>query len=391
MIPRFSPTFSLEHIRRALKPEPFGLVEAALCRKVGQLHGFENAYLTATARDGLRLILSALGGTGDVLIPAYNCLAVPQAIIAAGWRPVFADVGPDGVNMSLETLRTALTPGTRVVIPTHQFGLPCDIRRITTFCRERNLFVIEDAAAALGATVDGKPVGSFGDASIVSFHLTKVISAVQGGCVLVRDEKIASCIEKTLHAAAIPGGWDQIGKALLWRMLTSQWVYGAAARVRSKLQGEDLFQKLPASFNALSDSALRCPSFCARLALAQFDQLSENAKRRDQLGRFYASGLSKLKGVSFPSSAAGSLCSFVQFPVFVSDKSQTYYSMLRRGVDVSWNFRYCCSESFDQNMAQSIHSAKHMIGLPTFPSLTDSQAQEVVDALREILSEAGQR
>jgi len=388
MIPRFRPTFTLRHIREAALDWTKASAEPTLADTLARMLGFEHAVVTGSGRAALTLALNFLGNEGEVVIPAYNCLAVAEAVMAAGWTPVFADVGEDGVNMTLETLKAALTPNTRVVMPTHQFGLPCEIQAITDFCRSRQLFVLEDAAPALGAMVGGKPAGSFGDAAVVSFHLTKVLAAVQGGCLLMRSKAMAAATRKHLGPGPASGGWPQLAKAVALRLLTNPLVYGGLARVRARRQGEDLYQVLEmAKANGLDDATVRCPAFCARLAVKQLDGLATNVARRNALGRLYARELKGINGLSFPQWPGDTVAALVQFPLLVPDKPKTYYAMLRRGVDVSWNFRYCCSASLGHHPARSVYSAKHLIGLPTYPSLTDLQAQEIGRALGESLKE----
>ena len=100
-----------------------------------------------------------------------------------GATPVFADVDPDSGNITAETIEAVLTERTRAIIPVHLGGWPCDMPAIMALAERRGLIVIEDCAQAHGAEIDGRPVGSFGDAAAFSFCQDKIITTGgEGGC-----------------------------------------------------------------------------------------------------------------------------------------------------------------------------------------------------------------
>lgn len=129
----------------------------------------------------------------EVLMQAFTCVAVPNAAIWAGGKPVYVDIGND-LNMSPADLVKKLTPKSRVLIIQHTFGLPADIDSLMAIARERKLAVIEDCAHSLGAKYGGKPVGTFGDISIFSFGRDKVISSVFGGMAATGNPEIATTL-----------------------------------------------------------------------------------------------------------------------------------------------------------------------------------------------------
>jgi dTDP-4-amino-4,6-dideoxygalactose transaminase len=138
----------------------------------------------------LHLMLRNLGlGPGDEVITAPNSfLASASAVALAGATPAFVDVRPD-MNMDPERLEAAITPQTRAVIPVHLTGRPARMREICDIARRHNLFVLEDAAQAVGATLDGRRVGSWGDAATFSLHPLKNLHAYgDGGMVTSNDQ-----------------------------------------------------------------------------------------------------------------------------------------------------------------------------------------------------------
>ena len=142
-------------------------------------------------RVAVELGLRALGvGAGDdVVIPSYICDSVRQAVGHVGARAVFADIGP-ALSVTLETVLAALTPATRCVIVAHMFGAPAPIDAIEAALRERGIALIDDAAQALGASVGGRPVGSFGACGIVSCGTGKPIAGSGGGALVTNDRAL---------------------------------------------------------------------------------------------------------------------------------------------------------------------------------------------------------
>jgi dTDP-4-amino-4,6-dideoxygalactose transaminase len=141
----------------------------------------------------LELALRSCGvGPGDeVIIPAFCCTAVVPPILALGAFPVLADVGAE-LNLTVETVDQAITRKTSAVVVAHLFGNPADIEPMIELAGARNIRVIDDAAQALGATIDGRSVGSFGDAGVLSFGKEKICFGLGGGVVLThRPEAVA--------------------------------------------------------------------------------------------------------------------------------------------------------------------------------------------------------
>ena len=144
----------------------------------------EDAILSGSGSLALELALRACGvRQGDeVIIPTFCCSAVVPPILALGALPVLADIGEE-LNLTIETVDGAITKKTRAVIVPHLFGNPADIHSIVDLARGKNIRVIDDAAQALGATIDGRSAGSFGDAGIVSFGTEKICFGLGGGAV----------------------------------------------------------------------------------------------------------------------------------------------------------------------------------------------------------------
>ena len=140
----------------------------------------------------IEIVLRALDvDRRDVVVPANTFAATAFAVIAAGARPVFADVDATTMALSVETVSAALTPTTAAVVIVHIGGLVSpDTPALRELCDERGIVLVEDAAHAHGSTLDSRPAGSFGVAGTFSFYPTKVITSGEGGMIVTTDERL---------------------------------------------------------------------------------------------------------------------------------------------------------------------------------------------------------
>jgi perosamine synthetase len=162
--------------------------------------GVRHAVATSSCTTALHLSLLAAGiGPGDtVLVPSFTYVATANAVEHAGARPVFIDIDPETLNMSVTQLRAHLSEGRsacghlpKALLVVHLFGLCADMTPILTVAERFSLTVIEDAACALGASTRGAPAGAFGLAGCFSFHPRKLITTGEGGMVVTRDGGMA--------------------------------------------------------------------------------------------------------------------------------------------------------------------------------------------------------
>ncbi|MCA0431132.1 MAG: DegT/DnrJ/EryC1/StrS family aminotransferase [Bacteroidetes bacterium] len=145
----------------------------------------------------LHLALIALGvKTGDeVIVPAFSYMATANVVELVGAKPIFVDIDISTFNIDVTKIESVITSKTKAIIPVHEFGLACDIDSIIAIAKKHNLFVIEDAACALGALYKGKHVGSFGNFGSFSLHPRKAISCGEGGVLITNEETLDSEIK----------------------------------------------------------------------------------------------------------------------------------------------------------------------------------------------------
>ena len=165
-----------------------------ICRRfeaqMAELCEMPHAIAVTNGTAALELALKALGvGNGDeVIVPARSFMASASCVVSCGASPIFADVDRDSQNITAATIEAVLSPRTRAVIVVHLAGWPCDMEPIIALAQKHGLLIIEDCAQAPGASHNGRPVGSFGDAAGFSFCTDKIISTGgEGGMLLLRD------------------------------------------------------------------------------------------------------------------------------------------------------------------------------------------------------------
>ncbi len=196
------------------------LLESDFATRIGCGH----AISTSSCTGALHIALASLGiGPGDeVIVPELTWVATANAVRYVGATPVFADVDDDTWLLTAETASRCLSPRTKAIIPVHLYGFPCDMPSLMRFAGEHDLYVIEDAAAALGAQFDGKPVGSFGHFAAFSFQGAKVTVAGEGGMLLTSDEALFQAARKIADQGRRPGGFWIDGHGLKYKLSNVQ-------------------------------------------------------------------------------------------------------------------------------------------------------------------------
>lgn len=154
---------------------------------------FKNHKVTLfdSGRTSLNIALQALGATKDdeILVQAYTCMVVSNAINFTGAKPVYVDIKND-FNMDPDDLRKKITPRSKVIIIQHTFGKPADLDKIIKIAKENNLKIIEDCAHSIGAKHKDNLLGTFSDIAMFSFGSDKVISCNRGGALITKDNYI---------------------------------------------------------------------------------------------------------------------------------------------------------------------------------------------------------
>jgi len=131
----------------------------------------------------------------EVITTPYTFASTTHAIIRSGLMPVFCDISLDDYNIDVTKIESLITENTSAILPVHVYGTPCNVDKIQEIADKYNLKVIYDAAHAFGVTLNGKSLCSFGDASMLSFHATKVFNTVEGGAIISRHAEVSAAAD----------------------------------------------------------------------------------------------------------------------------------------------------------------------------------------------------
>ncbi|MFY9263938.1 MAG: DegT/DnrJ/EryC1/StrS family aminotransferase [Solirubrobacterales bacterium] len=211
-IPLFDTATQLRPLREQLHEAAIGVLDSgryilgpevtAFEAEFAAYVGAEHAVGVGNGTDALMIALRAVGVEpgDDVVVPSFSFYASAEAIAAVGARPVFCDIDPATFNVTAQTVEEALTPNTRAVVAVHLFGLPAPIPRLRDLLAPRGIKIVEDAAQAAGAKLDGVHAGSLGDAATFSFFPSKNLGAFgDAGIVTTADAATADLARLLRH------------------------------------------------------------------------------------------------------------------------------------------------------------------------------------------------
>ena len=337
--------------------------EAALCAAVGG----RPVCVVSSATAALEIALQVAGiGPGDeVITPAMTFFAAPSMIVRAGATPVFVDVEPGTRNLDLAAAEARVGPRTKAIMPTHFAGLPCDMDALYALAARHGLRVIEDAALAIGSSWRGKPIGSFGDMCVFSFHPNKNVTAIEGGALVVRDEREAQLAETLrFHGIArLPDGTRDV---------------------------------------AVAGGKFNLPDVNAAVGLRQLARLPEfNARRRAlaarYLARFRTDPPCELPHPGYPGDEAGHswnmFAPLLPLPELALTRKAFRDALAARGIGtgVSYEAAHLATayRRFGYHRGDLPHTeriADSTVTLPLFPTMTDADVDRVCAACTEVLA-----
>jgi dTDP-4-amino-4,6-dideoxygalactose transaminase len=221
-----------------------------LSRQIAERWSRRHCVLTGHGSTAIYLALKAIGGSGEVLIPAIGCPSIAQVVLYAGFTPRYVDVTLEDFTMDPAALRQAITPAARVVMPVHLYGHACAMDEITAIAREHRLPVLEDAAQSIGGRHGPALLGSLGEFAIFSFGGTKSLAAGGGGALLFDDD--AALEPVTSWLASMPP-FDRSPESVLAAQSHWQLYHGAMnlLRLQPELEVDFIWRRASPLFRDL--------------------------------------------------------------------------------------------------------------------------------------------
>ncbi len=342
----------------------------------------------------------ALTAGGEVIMPALTFWVIPEMARAAGLEPAFADIDPATFNITPGAFERAITPRTVAVVPTHLWGLPCDMDEIVDIARRHDIRVIEDCAHALGATYRGRPVGTFGDAAFFSFQTIKPLNTYGGGMAVMRDASLAQRVADFARSAPSPG--IKAVKDKLWR--------GRVQRIatRPKIFTYTLFPlvyvsaRLHWNFDAYFwepirrldpfplDYHVRYANVQAAIGLEGLEHLAQWNADTVRHAQLMSERLRPVPGVQVPTVPSDRTHAFYQYSAYVPSRDTLVDLCLRHGVDIETLHVDVCTELalFDEfrTHAPGAEQMKRTVQIPVYESLTDDQLEHVASVVKSAVA-----
>lgn len=158
--------------------------------------GVKNLSLFVNGHSALEMCIQAMGLTGEVITTPFTFASTTHAIVRSGLKPVFCDINTTDLTIDPEKIEDLITDKTTAILPVHVYGSVCNVSKISAIARKHHLRVIYDAAHAFGVKVGGIGIGNYGDASMFSFHATKVFNTIEGGAISTDDGDLITRLNK---------------------------------------------------------------------------------------------------------------------------------------------------------------------------------------------------
>jgi len=251
-------------------------------KMVAQYVGVGNAVAFDSDSSAYETVLRYFGVEGgEVVVCTNSFVSVPNSVVSVGGKVVFADICENTLSMDSESLRQNISPKTRGVIVTHIAGFPNpDLESILETCREHDLFLVEDATHAIGATVNGQKAGSFGDAAVFAFTPTKVLTTGEGGMIVSNDAELSEFAKRFSF-------------------------YGSGV-------GKTNFVNL--------GRHMVLPEISAILGIYQLKRLEKFISRRNEIATRYDKALEKIDAFQTVKCPLGSRSSYYKYPLILDPK-----------------------------------------------------------------------
>ena len=337
--------------------------------------GAPHAVALSSATAGLFLALKALGiGPGDeVITTPYTFVATINVILHCGATPVLADVRRDDFNIDPARIAAAITPRTRAIIPVHFAGRPCDMDAIGALAQQHNLAVVEDAAHAIGAEFRGRKIGTISPLTVFSLHAVKNVTTAEGGMVTTADAALAERIRVMALHGMDKDAWKRFAPGGSWRY--------------------DIVE-LGYKYNMMD--------LQAAMGIHQLAKVEQFRQRRLEIVQRYRQGLGSLPGLTLPDAPVNGRHAWHLYPLLADfpalGLTRDQFIERLNAENISANVHYIAAHLFsyyrehfgykpgDFPVAEWLSDRE--VTLPLYTRLTDDDVDDVIAAVRRILTHA---
>ena len=322
---------------------------------------------SCTAALHLSLIAQGIGKGDEVITTPFTFAATGNVVIHAGAMPVFVDIDRATYNIDPEKMERAITKKTKAIIPVHYAGQACDMAAIKRIAQKHNLFIIEDAAHAIGAEYKGKKIGTLSDATCFSFYVTKNITTGEGGAITTDNDKLASKLRILRLHGISRDAWKRYSSAGDWYYEIEEcgWKYN------------------------MTDMQ-------AALGIQQIKKLAEFIAIRREYAQIYTEELGKIGGVITPHEMKNAKHVYHLYPILLRsyDRKKFIEELKERNIGCSVHFIplhlhpfYRRAFKFKKgDFPNSEWVYEREVSLPLYPKMTKRDLRYVINTVADVIN-----
>ncbi|MCK9630279.1 MAG: DegT/DnrJ/EryC1/StrS family aminotransferase [Methanoregula sp.] len=329
-------------------------------RKIAEYVGTKYCLTFNSGTSALHAALLSYGiGIGDeVIIPSFTFIATANAPKFVGATPVFADIEDATFGLDPADVEAKITPRTKAIVPIHFGGFPCQVRELRKIADEHDIVLIEDAAEAMGATVGGRYVGTFGDSSILSFCQNKIITTGEGGAVVTDNRDLYEKM-KLVRSHGRPDTLDYFSTI-------------------------EVLDYVSLGYN------FRISTMTAALGIAQLDKIGRLIGIRKSDAAYYRAGLAEVPGVVVPPEQPDTVSVYQLFSIRAKKRDALMKYLEGKGIMTKIYFPPVHKTHYYQNVLRYTSSlpmtdtvSGDIVSLPFYPGITRDEMDTVIQAIRE--------
>lgn len=357
--------------------------------------------LFSSGREALLALLRnlAIEQGSEIVIQGFTCVALPNAIHAAGFTPVFCEIDPDTLNIDIQTIEGKISSRTKAIIIQHTFGIVADTEALRAIADKHGLLLIEDCAHVLPDVTGPKRIGKHADFLMLSFGRDKAASGISGGAIISKDKTVTKALEQEEQNAS-ELSWFSIKRLLLYPLIyaTTKPLYGlgigkALLFIAAKLKALAPVITAKEKVGYQSSQIHRMPSCLCALVRWEFKRFHSLNNHRRSLTKLYIDAAKK-NSWHMPSGVDEHL-PMQKFPLLVQDADAIRKKLKRYNIhlDDGWTGASVCPRTISQEAAGYIPSScpkaerlsGQLLTLPTHPTMTESQAHQLIGILAKII------
>jgi perosamine synthetase len=329
--------------------------------------GVKHALVFNSGTSALHAVMLAhnIGPGDEVIVPSFTFIATANAPLFVGAKPVFADIEDKTYGLDPEDVKRKITPKTKAIIPIHYGGCPCLITELRQIAKEHNLILIEDTAESLGASVDGKKAGSFGDAAILSFCSNKVITTGEGGAIVTDSAEI----------------YERL------KLIRSH----GRAEMSNYFSSTEYMDYVELGYN------FRMSDITAALGIAQLEKIGRVIEMRRRNAEMLSTRLSRIAGIEVPLPSDNFFHVYQMYTIKVKDgrgKRDALSAYLgKKGImtkvyfpPVHFTHFYKNKLGYNCELTITERVSQQVLALPMYPTLTEDEIDYIADTIMAFFS-----